>query len=273
LGEVTAYDSQKLSQSRVYLQEALKHARQFNDKFYTGHILNLMGEIEREEGHLERAIPYYDEAIAIEKELGRQDELMIDEENLAFVYCRLGRYDQGETIFLKNLEIALKSDHLEIEITTCLLGLATVAVAKGESGLAAKALGAIDATKDPLLFWATDRSEYERTSAATKALLGDQEHGIIFSEGKAMGAAQVAELFLNPPSKESSRKETLLNNLTRREIEILGLVARGLSDSQVADRLVISPRTVNAHLTSIYNKVGVNSRSAATRYAIENGLA
>ena len=42
---------------------------------------------------------------------------------------------------------------------------------------------------------------------------------------------------------------------------------------QVAEQLVISPRTVNGHLRSIYNKINVNSRSAATRYAIELLLA
>ena len=57
------------------------------------------------------------------------------------------------------------------------------------------------------------------------------------------------------------------------QLEILRLVAQGLSDAQVAERLVLSPRTINAHLTSIYNKLGVNSRVAATRLALEKGLA
>ena len=45
-----------------------------------------------------------------------------------------------------------------------------------------------------------------------------------------------------------------------------------MTDAQVAARLVISPRTVNWHLTSIYSKLGVSSRTAATRYAIEQKL-
>jgi DNA-binding NarL/FixJ family response regulator len=57
--------------------------------------------------------------------------------------------------------------------------------------------------------------------------------------------------------------------LTTREIQVLRLVASGLTDAQVAEQLVISPRTVNTHLTSIYNKLGVSSRLAATRYALE----
>jgi DNA-binding NarL/FixJ family response regulator len=61
-------------------------------------------------------------------------------------------------------------------------------------------------------------------------------------------------------------------DLTEREIDILRLVAQGLTDSQVAERLIISPRTVHGHLRSIYGKLDVTSRTAATRFAIEHQL-
>jgi DNA-binding CsgD family transcriptional regulator len=61
--------------------------------------------------------------------------------------------------------------------------------------------------------------------------------------------------------------------LTAREIDVLRLVAQGLTDAQVADRLIISRRTVSTHLSAIYGKLQVNSRSAATRFAVEQGLA
>jgi DNA-binding NarL/FixJ family response regulator len=60
--------------------------------------------------------------------------------------------------------------------------------------------------------------------------------------------------------------------LTAREVEVLRLVAQGWTDAQIAVYLVISPRTVSTHLTSIYRKIQVSSRSAATRYAIEQHL-
>ena len=65
---------------------------------------------------------------------------------------------------------------------------------------------------------------------------------------------------------------TYPNGLTAREVEVLRLVAQGLTDAQVADQLVISPHTVNSHLKAIYGKIGVSSRSAATRYAVEQHL-
>jgi DNA-binding NarL/FixJ family response regulator len=61
--------------------------------------------------------------------------------------------------------------------------------------------------------------------------------------------------------------------LTRREVEVLRLVAYGMSDALVAERLVVSLRTVHSHLRSIYRKLGVASRSAATRWAVEHDLA
>jgi len=60
--------------------------------------------------------------------------------------------------------------------------------------------------------------------------------------------------------------------LTGREVEVLRLVAQGLTDPKVAEWLVIIPRTVQGHMRSIFNKNQVNSRSAATRYAIEHKL-
>ena len=60
--------------------------------------------------------------------------------------------------------------------------------------------------------------------------------------------------------------------LTVREVEVLRMLALGLTDIQVAEKLVISRRTVNTHLTSIYSKINVSTRSAATRYALDNRL-
>src|SRR5215212_1769425 len=61
--------------------------------------------------------------------------------------------------------------------------------------------------------------------------------------------------------------------LTQREVEVLQLVAEGLTDGAVAQRLFISPRTVSQHLRSIYGKLEVSSRAAATRFAVEHHIA
>ena len=61
-------------------------------------------------------------------------------------------------------------------------------------------------------------------------------------------------------------------SLSPREVEVLRLVADGLTDGQVAERLHISPRTVGQHLHSVYKKLGVPSRAAAARQAVEQDL-
>lgn len=60
--------------------------------------------------------------------------------------------------------------------------------------------------------------------------------------------------------------------LTEREVEVVGLLARGLQTKQIARSLEISPKTVDRHIQNSYRKMGVSSRAAATLYAAENGL-
>ncbi len=62
------------------------------------------------------------------------------------------------------------------------------------------------------------------------------------------------------------------DTLTPREVEVLRLLSQGLSNAQMAQHLIISPRTIHAHVRSIYSKLGVTSRAAATRCAIEHNL-
>jgi DNA-binding NarL/FixJ family response regulator len=76
-----------------------------------------------------------------------------------------------------------------------------------------------------------------------------------------------------PATTTVTPSPTYPDGLTAREVEVLRLLAGGLTDVQIAEKLVLSPGTVHAHISSIYSKLGVTSRSAATRYAIEHHLA
>jgi DNA-binding CsgD family transcriptional regulator len=70
----------------------------------------------------------------------------------------------------------------------------------------------------------------------------------------------------------ASPQDATVSLLSAREAEVLALVADGLTNPQVAGRLYLSPRTVGQHLRSIYRKLGVPSRAAATREAVDRGL-
>ena len=91
---------------------------------------------------------------------------------------------------------------------------------------------------------------------------------------QAIAAAQapVAQEEVAPRAAGAAAPARYPVGLTPREVEVLRLVAQGLTDAQVAEKLVLSPRTVTTHLTSIYGKLQVSSRSAATRFAVEQGL-
>jgi HD-GYP domain-containing protein (c-di-GMP phosphodiesterase class II) len=62
------------------------------------------------------------------------------------------------------------------------------------------------------------------------------------------------------------------NDLTQREVEVQRVLARGLTNREIADVLIVSPRTVQHHLASVYDKIGVRSRAGAAVFAIEQGL-
>jgi DNA-binding NarL/FixJ family response regulator len=123
--------------------------------------------------------------------------------------------------------------------------------------------------------------------STARAELGEQAWVQALAEGRTMTAEQALAAEGKPalsdrplaksPSKPRPNASKGLppippHGLTEREVEVLRLVAQGLTDTQVAQALVISPRTVNAHLRSIYSKLGLTSRHAATRYALEHHL-
>ena len=60
--------------------------------------------------------------------------------------------------------------------------------------------------------------------------------------------------------------------LTQREVEVLRLVARGLSTREIANELVISPKTAANHVEHIYTKIGVSNRARAALFAMRHGL-
>ncbi len=84
--------------------------------------------------------------------------------------------------------------------------------------------------------------------------------------------SRIAALETELEALKPGRRTRYPAGLTAREVDVLRLVSEGLSDVETAERLFLSPRTINTHLTAIYTKLNVNSRTAATRFAVEQGL-
>jgi len=73
-------------------------------------------------------------------------------------------------------------------------------------------------------------------------------------------------------ARPRSRRQRWPDGLTEREVEVLRLVAEGESNYDIAQKLYLSERTVERHLSNICNKIGVASRTAAAAYAFRRGL-
>ena len=85
-------------------------------------------------------------------------------------------------------------------------------------------------------------------------------------DGAAAGAVLEAAGHRVPRRREGPA------GLTAREVEVLVLLTRGLSNKQIAERLVITPKTASNHIEHIYAKIGASSRAAAAMFAVQHGL-
>jgi HD-GYP domain-containing protein (c-di-GMP phosphodiesterase class II) len=80
------------------------------------------------------------------------------------------------------------------------------------------------------------------------------------------------EAVLEAAGHRLPRRREAVAGLTAREVEVLVLLARGLSNKQIAERLVITPKTAGNHVEHIYVKIGASSRAAAAMFAVRHGL-
>jgi HD-GYP domain-containing protein (c-di-GMP phosphodiesterase class II) len=107
--------------------------------------------------------------------------------------------------------------------------------------------------------------------AAFSAALAAQELRRQVIAGRLEGEAVKA--VLAAAGHQAVKKEPVhVAGLTEREVEILRLLARGLSNREIAQRLIVSPKTVGNHVQNIYGKIGVSTRAAATFFAMQHHL-
>lgn len=83
---------------------------------------------------------------------------------------------------------------------------------------------------------------------------------------------EVVECVLAAAGERARTRRSWPAELTEREVDVLRLIADGLSNREIARRLVISPRTAEHHVQHVYAKIGVSSRAAAALFALEHGL-
>jgi DNA-binding NarL/FixJ family response regulator len=96
--------------------------------------------------------------------------------------------------------------------------------------------------------------------------------GGLFLLALLIGAGSGLDAVLEAAGHRLPRRREAVAGLTTREVEVLVLLARGLSNKQIADQLVITPKTAGNHVEHIYGKIGVSSRAAAAMFAVQYGL-
>jgi HD-GYP domain-containing protein (c-di-GMP phosphodiesterase class II) len=101
--------------------------------------------------------------------------------------------------------------------------------------------------------------------AAAKAVLLDEA-----AAGRL--DADAVHAVLAAAGHQTPRRSISVAGLSAREVEVLSLLVRGLSNKQIASELTVSPRTVGSHVEHIYTKIGVSARGAAAMYAMRHGL-
>jgi ATP/maltotriose-dependent transcriptional regulator MalT len=267
-------------QARVslVLEECLALAREVGFKEGMAAYACVWGQLACRQGDLLTARASAEKSVALYREIGHQHGTANALGVLGRVCVLEGDYATAQRLYEQSLAIACESQENWVA-AVFLVALGEVVAAQHQLAWAAQLWGAAaairDATGVPLPLLA--RAAYERAVSSARVHLGEKAFAAAWAQGRAMTPKQaLAAKGLKPtstPAATVTPPPTYPDGLTAREVEVLRLVAKGFTDAQVAEALVLSPRTVHAHLSSIYSKLGISSRSAATRYAIEHDLA
>jgi ATP/maltotriose-dependent transcriptional regulator MalT len=244
-----------------------------------------LGDVARSLGDGRRAEIAYREGLALFRELGHRPETAGTLYRLAMALLERGERPAAAALLAEALALFEAAGNGR-GLAFCLAGAA--GTTGGER--AARLLGAAETAQPELaaLLPPANRADYEECLAAARAALGEEKLRAAWQAGLALSLADaIAEARAVLAEAASDKAKAVKSadrpaasghdrireaGLTTREVDVLRLVAEGLTNAGVAERLVLSPLTVNAYLRSIYSKLGVSSRSAATRWAITNGV-
>lgn len=263
-------------EARSHLERGRAILAELGDRQGVGGASYLLGELADDQGDYGQARRHFTDSKEIFVEFGDVWSIALAEHELGRIALDDNDLRQAETL----LKASLRRKHdlgNKLGIAHSLEMLACLAAVRRDLERAGKLWGAAEALR--LLIGAPlgeeAQASYERrmglarTPAKQKSFLTARE------AGARIGLDEAVRYALEPSGAEAKgtpARRSFPASLTAREVEVLALVAQGLTDAEVAERLVLSPRTVNAHLTSVYNKLGVNTRAAATRFAVEQKL-
>ncbi len=267
------------------LDEGLALNNELGEKEGIANVHSLSAQLAFRRGDISSARAQIEKSILLYREIGQRRALAESLAILARIVLSQGEKTEARALYDESREIAIELNHIWL-IAACLEGRAGIAAEEGQLTWAVQLWGVADALREtirvpiPLI----ERAEYERSIATARTHLGEKDFSAAWEAGRAMtpeqaitwqGNAIIAPLAAPDTSSSSTypAASTYPVGLTAREVEVLRLVARGLTSGEIALELKISEKTVAHHLTHIFNKTSSENRAAAAAFAIRHGLA
>jgi non-specific serine/threonine protein kinase len=273
--------------ARDYLEEALARRREADDQLGVAWVLNNLGALARRQGEHRRAEALLEEGRALAEDLGYTATVAYALAELGHTALAAGDSEHAAARLTESLRLSREHGTVWLRVHA-LAGLAACAAARGQPrralrlGAAAAALG--ETTGQPLR--PADRAALDGGLAPARRALPAEAQAAAWAEGRAMTLEQaVADALEEEPnpvaptgpsggaSAAGRKRPRFAGGLTARQAEVLGLVALGRTDRQIAAALGLSAETVGRHLSRIYRTLGVASRAAAAAAAVRHGLA
>lgn len=270
----------------AFLEESLAHFRDLGDIDGCAYSIQIQGVAARLEGQYEEAWKYLQESLSLARQVG-------DKWLIAWVLINGGRVAYAQGDYPQALALLQESLGLCRELKTargisaCLQLLTQLAGAQRKLEGAVRLFGAVASLDETYSFRAplhNDRADIERSLMAARTELGTQAFAATWAEGRSLTLEQAAEEGLNLASSLTSdtvpvashaldtRNSNLGQPLNERELQVLRLIADGLSNHEIADQLVIALSTVKWHINNLFSKLGVHSRTQAIARAKQLGL-
>jgi predicted ATPase/DNA-binding CsgD family transcriptional regulator len=262
---------------RSLLDEGLALFKELGEREGIANSNSLLGQLALSQGNTTTARLQLEESVKLYREIGHRRALAESLAILARVVQAQGEKAAARSMYQESLAIARELNHLWL-IASCLEGWASMVAEEGQFVWAARLWGAAEALREtirvpiPLV----ERADYEHAVAAARSQLGERAFAARWNEGRNMTPEQAlsaqGEEVVPSPATTVSTPITYPAGLTAREVEVLRLVAKGLTNSQIAQELVLSEKTVATHLTHIFNKTHCENRAAAVAFAMRYGL-
>jgi predicted ATPase/DNA-binding CsgD family transcriptional regulator len=277
LGSVAAMGQRDDIPVADLVAEARELRLELEDRGTVAQLLILEGRVALARGDLERSVALWEETLTLYREAKDALGIVMSLTNIGLVTLAQGNHERSAPLLREGLCLARELNHKTF-IQYCIIGLASVAAFQTHPVRAARLWGAAEGMSETFgaQFSHTGRAaiDYDGRLAVARSQLGEAAWTAAWAEGRAMDLEQAIEYALEQKdaAPEPATPEPYPAGLSAREAEVLRLVATGLTNAEVAERLFLSSRTINWHLSSIYRKLGSHSRTEAARFAVEHDL-